>query len=166
MWSRLVRAKYGVSLDASLSFSLKARASIIWRGVEWCLELLHSGLRWEVLSERTRFWSDKWLMDAPFHEGCKGYLTPDDLQLTGANYWAAGQGWKWSEVGDLLLASNLLKLSSFVLDDQSLQRDQMHLMVLHGRFLVWAAYRLAVGDGQEGAWDGWMLIWRLRFNRG
>lgn len=162
VWCQMVRAKYGVSFDAPLTLSYKVRASIIWRGIEWCSELLQQGLRWEVRDgERTRFWSDRWFVDYPLHTDCALQLMAEDLQLSVAAYWGAGQGWLWREVGDLLSASNFLKLSAVVLTDR-MQRDQLHWLDLNGRFSVRSAYMLTVRSSQEGTWNGWMLIWRLR----
>lgn len=48
LWSRLVRSKYGLSLAGLAYFKHKTRASIVWRGLEWASELLHSRLRWKV----------------------------------------------------------------------------------------------------------------------
>src|SRR3954470_16117470 len=44
----LLRAKYGLSLDAPLSFNHKQQASVIWRGVEWGSDILQQGLRWQL----------------------------------------------------------------------------------------------------------------------
>lgn len=123
VWSKMVHAKYEISLDAPLDLSYKARTSIIWKRVKWSFELLQQGTRWEVRNEkRTRFWSDRWLVDYLLNIDCALHLTVEDLQLSVALYWEAGRGLSWWEVGDLLSASSLLKLSSVVLNDRTSQR--------------------------------------------
>lgn len=61
---KIVRSKYGLSFDDLPIIKHKTLASVILRGLPWCSDLLHKGLRWQVKSGRqVRFLGDKWLRD-------------------------------------------------------------------------------------------------------
>lgn len=166
IWSRLIRSKYGVSLDGPPLFKHKLRASVVWRGLEWALELLQLGVRWEVRDgRRVRFGADHWL-----HTGLHSVPRNEaesalDNSFTVSDLWEVGAGWKWDMIGASLPASTLFCLSSTILSPNNLEKDAMHWKSLHGAFSVKTAYALGVGETIEGQREVWRRIWRLRVQK-
>lgn len=72
------------------------------------------------------------MSDIPLSQDCARTLTEHDLQQTVNAYWEADYGWRWHEVSNLLFASNLLKLSTTVLNPQRVHRDTMHWLNVEG----------------------------------
>lgn len=71
IWSRVLRAKYGLSLDDPPLLKPKARASIVWRSLIWLSDLFHRGLSWQVMNKRrVMFWTDKWMSDCELIQTC------------------------------------------------------------------------------------------------
>lgn len=151
IWSRMIRAKYCISLDEPPTFKPKARSLVIWRGLCWGSELLHRGKWWHFWNGRhTIFWGDRWLVDQPLGQGCWELLTDEEAQMTVRDLLEESLGWKWQCVSSLLSHSNLLQLSSTILRPTDAGRDIMHWLKLGGRFSVRSAYELEIGGLHEG----------------
>lgn len=66
LWAKMIRKKYGVSLDGPVTFKSRQRASLTWRGLQWVEELRRKDLRWRLGDgRRIHFWSDVWINDQP-----------------------------------------------------------------------------------------------------
>lgn len=94
LWAKIIRQKYGVSIDGPVTFKSKQRASLTWRGLQWAEELLRKGLRWRLGDERRiRFWSDIWLDDHPLMQSEEQAGQAEDNEALVGDYWIEGRGW-------------------------------------------------------------------------
>lgn len=165
-WSRIIRAKYGISLDEPPMFAHKTRASVVWRGLEWCADLFLLGLRWNARNgKRILFWSDHWLGDGRIRSDCSHELLLHEKTMLVRDYWQEDRGWKWDCLNPLLSASNLLLLANVRLDRGTDVRDEMHWLSDRADFSVTLAYELGLGTSQTGQWHGWRRIWSLHIQQ-
>lgn len=125
LWCDVLRSKYGLDAETRPHFNDKSRSSQVWKGIIWGSELLREGLRWEVHNgERTLFWKDAWLGNETPQQRSRGVVEEDALQARVAEYWNPGKGWKWDMLHHNLAATELVKLSSTSLSQDSGDMDK------------------------------------------
>lgn len=142
----------------------RVRSSRIWKGVVCGSELLCRGLTWKVKNgKKIKFWAAHWIEDYPLGTLCTRQVQEKELQMRVEEFWKEQSGWKWSVVGNCLLHTSLLKLTSITLDTSGNEVDMKGWLEPHGViFSVSLAYELAVGRSEEGKLECWSLIWPLK----
>ncbi|XP_019163602.1 PREDICTED: uncharacterized protein LOC109159944 [Ipomoea nil] len=164
LWIKLFKARYGLVPTDWTSWLPHTNSSIAWRCILQSLPFVRKGLKWHVRNGvSTRFWLDIWLDDRPLLECITAQIAPSSLNNYVTDYWIPDEGWNWDLLDQLLPVSLLNKLSTFILQQDSLLNDQI---VWHkepnGSFSVSSAYDTISNPPIDVEASRWNAIWKLK----
>lgn len=103
---------------------IKAKSSIIWRGVVWGAELLRKRLRWMVGNGKiVAFWKDVSLGEKPLCDSLPDQVGDEELESKIIEYWDYSSGWQWELLCNKLSFTVLTMLALLTLTSNPSSKD-------------------------------------------
>ena len=162
LWTRVLRAKYCNGRCDIYMFEPKAGSSNVWTGITENARVLCEGTQVAVGNGlTTRFWEHKWATTAPLISLVVQPLPAEFHEVTVAEMWEEGIGWKW-DIFSPYLDSNTLKLiqAHEVHNDPNLGDLYYWGNNSKGQFTIKSAISIIRKDTNEFEDTLWNLVWR------